>query len=116
MCADFIGKNKEKSNRKNAWGQKVKKCRKCQYLEFIGRDDYPYCYEMFRLGWGIRKIPDIDSIPNLCPRPNKFRRSVEELKEFIKKNNIKLLEILKYIRRRNDKKIQKETIDVKNNS
>ena len=39
---------------------------------------------------------------------NKFRRSVEELKEFIKENDIKLLGLLKYMRRRNDKKIQKE--------
>lgn len=31
---------------------------------------------------------------------NKFRRSVEELKEFIKENDIKLSELLKYIRKR----------------
>jgi len=37
----------------------------------------------------------------------KFRRSVEELREFVKENDIKLLELLKYIRRRNDKKIKK---------
>lgn len=42
-------------------------CKDCQYIEFIARDDYPYCYEMFRLGWGIRKIPDINSIHELCP-------------------------------------------------
>ena len=47
---------------------KVKKCKECEDLEFIGRNDYPYCYEMFRLGWGIRKIPDVNSIPDLCPR------------------------------------------------
>jgi len=50
-------------------------------------------------------------------RINKFRRSAEELREFIKENDIKLLELLKYMRRRNDKKIQKETVfNVKNNS
>jgi len=38
----------------------------------------------------------------------KFRRSVEELREFVKENDIKLLELLKYLRRRNGKKIQKE--------
>ena len=41
-------------------------------------------------------------------RTNKFRRSVEELREFVKENDIKLLELLKYMRRRNDKKIEKE--------
>jgi len=41
------------------------------------------------------------------PYKTKFRRSVEELREFIKENDIKLLELLKYLRRRNDKKIQK---------
>jgi len=39
-----------------------------------------------------------------------FHRTTEELKEFTKENDIKLLELLKYIRRRNDKKIQKETM------
>jgi len=38
---------------------------------------------------------------------NKFRRSVEELRAFVKENDIKLLELLKYMRRRNDKKIHK---------
>ena len=47
----------------------------------------------------------------------KFRRSVEELRAFVKENDIKLLELLKYIRRKNDKKIEKETVsNVKNNS
>ena len=47
----------------------------------------------------------------------KFRKTVEELREFVKENDIKLLELLKYMRRRNDKKIQKETVfNVKNNS
>jgi len=40
-------------------------------------------------------------------RINKFRRTAEELREFTKENDIKLLELLKYMRRRNDKKIQK---------
>jgi len=40
-------------------------------------------------------------------RVNIFHRSVEELKEFAKENDIKLLELLKYMRRRNYKKIQK---------
>ena len=38
-----------------------------------------------------------------------FHKTAEELREFAKENNIKLLELLKYIRRRNDKKIGKET-------
>jgi len=38
---------------------------------------------------------------------NKFHRTAEELKEFLKENDIKLLELLEYLRRRNDKKIQK---------
>ena len=48
----------------------------------------------------------------------KFRRSVKELREFVEENDIKLLEFLKYMRRRNGKKIRKETVlkDVKNNS
>ena len=47
----------------------------------------------------------------------KFRRSLKELREFIKENDIKLLGLLKYIRKRNDKKIKKGTIsNVKNNS
>ena len=36
-----------------------------------------------------------------------FHRSAEELRAFIKENDIKLLELLKYMRRRNDKKMQK---------
>ena len=38
---------------------------------------------------------------------NKFRRTAEELREFAKENDIKVLELLKYMRRRNDKKNQK---------
>lgn len=41
-------------------------------------------------------------------RPNKFRRNVEDLRKFIKENDIKLLELLEYMRIRNRKKIQKE--------
>ena len=38
---------------------------------------------------------------------NQFHRTAEELREFTKENDIKLLKLLKYIRKRNDKKIQK---------
>jgi len=38
---------------------------------------------------------------------SKFRRTAEELSEFARENNIKLLKLLEYLRRRNDKKIQK---------
>lgn len=38
---------------------------------------------------------------------NKFHRTAEELRAFNKENDIKLLNLLEYIRRRNDKKIQK---------
>jgi len=38
---------------------------------------------------------------------NQFHRTAEELREFTKENDIKLLELLKYLRKRNDKKIQK---------
>lgn len=36
-----------------------------------------------------------------------FHKTPEESKEFAKENDIKLLELLKYIRKRNDKKIKK---------
>lgn len=36
-----------------------------------------------------------------------FHRTTEELREFTKENDIKLLELREYIRRRNYKKIQK---------
>jgi len=42
-------------------------------------------------------------------RKSIFRRNLKELKEFIKENDIKLLGLLEYLRRRNDKKIGKET-------
>jgi len=38
---------------------------------------------------------------------NKFHRTEEELRGFNKENNIKLLRLLEYIRKRNHKKIQK---------
>lgn len=41
---------------------------------------------------------------------SKFRKTEEELRELDKENDIKLLKLLKSLRRRNDKKIQKETI------
>jgi ABC-type Zn uptake system ZnuABC Zn-binding protein ZnuA len=48
---------------------------------------------------------------------SQFRKNVEELREFIKENDIKLLGLWEYIRRRNYKKIKKETIfNVKNNT
>ena len=48
---------------------------------------------------------------------SKFHRTVEELREFIKENNIKLLRLLEYLKRRNNKKIKKETVsNVKNYS
>lgn len=36
-----------------------------------------------------------------------FYRTAEELREFTRENNIKLLRLLEYLRRRNNKKIQK---------
>lgn len=38
---------------------------------------------------------------------SKFYRTAEELREFVKENNIKLLKLLEYLKRRNCKKIQK---------
>ena len=40
-------------------------------------------------------------------RKNMFHRTTEELKEFAKENDIKLLKLLEYLRRRNDKNIQR---------
>ena len=37
-----------------------------------------------------------------------FRITAEELRELDKENNAKLLELLEYLRKRNDKKIQRE--------
>ena len=46
-----------------------------------------------------------------------FHKTAGELREFTKENDIKLLRLLKYLRRRNDKKIQKENcLNVKNNT
>lgn len=39
---------------------------------------------------------------------SKFHITAEELKELDKENNKKLLELLEYLRKRNDKKIKKE--------
>lgn len=48
---------------------------------------------------------------------NKFRKTEEELKKLDNENDIKLSKLWEYLRRRNNKKIQKETIsNVKNNS
>lgn len=48
---------------------------------------------------------------------NKFRRSIEELREFVKENDIKLLELLKYIKRRNIKRLKRGiTPNARNNS
>ena len=41
-------------------------------------------------------------------RKNMFHITAEELREFDKENDIKLLKLLEYIRKRNDKKIGKE--------
>ena len=43
-------------------------------------------------------------------RKNKFRRNMEELKEFVEENDIKLLELLKYMRMGNRKKKVKNGI------
>jgi len=40
-------------------------------------------------------------------RVNCSKKDVEELRTFIKENDIELLELLRYMRRRNDKKMQK---------
>jgi len=37
-------------------------------------------------------------------RKSKFRRNLKELKEFIKEDDIKLLELWEYLKRRNNKK------------
>ena len=39
----------------------------------------------------------------------KFKKNVEEFRKFIKENDIKLLDLLEYIRKRNYKKSEKET-------
>ena len=48
---------------------------------------------------------------------SQFRKNIEELREFTKENDIKLLGLLKYLRKRSNKKIKKETVsNAKNNS
>jgi hypothetical protein len=44
-----------------------------------------------------------------------FHRTTEELREFTKENNIKLLRLLEYLRRRNNKKIQARCPELKGN-
>ena len=39
-----------------------------------------------------------------------FHKTAEELRELDKENDIKLLKLWKYLRKRNNKKIQKETM------
>jgi len=39
-----------------------------------------------------------------------FHKTTEELREFRKENDIKLLKLLEYLKRRNYKKIQRETV------
>ena len=39
-----------------------------------------------------------------------FHRTAEELRELDKENNIKLLRLLEYLKKRSDKKIKKETV------
>jgi len=75
MCANFIGKIKEKI----VWRQKIK------------------------MTSGVYKLTKREKFK----RVSQFHRTAEELREFVKENDIKLLELLKYMRRRNDKKIQK---------
>ena len=43
-----------------------------------------------------------------------FHKTGEELRKLDKENDIKLLKLLKYMRRRNDKKIKKETASNEN--
>lgn len=40
-------------------------------------------------------------------RKNMFHRTTEESREFMRENEIQLLKLLIYMRKRNDKKIQK---------
>ncbi len=48
---------------------------------------------------------------------SKFHKTKGELRKLAKENNIKLLGLWGYLRKRNDKKIKKETVsNVKNNS
>lgn len=47
---------------------------------------------------------------NKFKRVNKFHRTTEELRELDRENEIQLLKLLKYMRRRNHRKIQKGEI------
>ena len=49
-------------------------------------------------------------IQEILIKKSTFHKTTEELKEFTKKNDIKLLRLLEYLRRRNNKKIKKETV------
>ena len=43
-------------------------------------------------------------LKNLCLKKSIFHKTAEELRELDKENNIKLLRLLEYMRRKNDKK------------
>ena len=46
-------------------------------------------------------------LKNLCLKKSIFHKTAEELRELDKENNIKLLRLWEYLRKRNNKKIQK---------
>jgi len=46
-------------------------------------------------------------MPKVLIKKNTFHETAKELRELDKENNIKLLRLLEYLRRRNYKKIQK---------
>ena len=51
--------------------KKIKNCRECQDIIYIGYpDNYPSCSESFKLYAIVKKIIDIDSIPEWCPLEN----------------------------------------------
>lgn len=45
----------------------------------------------------------VKMLKNLCLKKSMFHKTAEELRELNKENNIKLLRLLKYIRRRKTK-------------
>ena len=47
-------------------------------------------------------------------RKSKFRRNLKDLKEFLKENDVRLSDLSKYMRRRNNKKARKETVSNEN--
>ena len=56
-------------------------------------------------------------LKNLYLKKSMFHKTAEELRKFTQENNIKLLRLLEYLRKRSNKKIQKETVsNVKNYS